>query len=193
MKRLNANNNQPYLADQSVPLENLLDLNELVEPGRYILHPTGGFHVFRKVNYALSKYFLKEFPWIEDTQQPKRKGCKTRYHEGKRRASILAPSNGTQYAMLKIDVVDIDDSGEENILRRARPMHRIVAAAYCHNDDFNKLPITNHINFDKQDYRICNLEWSNYEQNAVGSYKNKSITSIYNTYMENNSQVKDKF
>ena len=186
MKRLNANNNQPYLADQSVPLENILDLDELVEPGRYILHPTGGSHVFRKVNHVLPKYLLKEFPWIEDTQEPKRHG-KTRYHDGKRRASILAPNNGTQYAMLKIDVKDVED------LRRARPMHRIVAAAYCHNPDFNKFPITNHINFDKQDYRICNLEWSTYEKNAVGCYKNKSITSIYNNYMEAHSQIKHKF
>ena len=190
MKRLNANNNQPYLADQSVPLENLLDFDELVEPGRYILHPTGGSHVFRKVNHALPKYLLKEFPWIEDTQEPKKMGNKTRYNDGKRRGSILAPNNATQYAMFKFA---IKDKGRDITYRKARPMHRIVAAAYCHNPDINKFPITNHINFDKQDYRICNLEWSTYEKNSVGSYKNKSINSIYNTYLENNSQVKHKF
>ncbi len=45
-------------------------------------------------------------------------------------------------------------------------LHRLVAAAFCPNDDpVNKTQV-NHINENKQDNRACNLEWVTPKQNT---------------------------
>ena len=47
-------------------------------------------------------------------------------------------------------------------------VHRLVAEAFIPNKD--NLPEVNHINLDKRDNRVCNLEWASAEQNRQHYY-----------------------
>jgi len=51
--------------------------------------------------------------------------------------------------------------------RLSKSFHRLVAEAFIPNPD--NLPVVNHINKNRVDFRIENLEWVSFEGNAEGS------------------------
>ena len=60
-----------------------------------------------------------------------------------------------------------DESGHDHKKR----VHRLVAEAFIPNSD--NLPEANHLNFDKQDNRVGNLEWCTDEQNREHFWNNR--------------------
>jgi hypothetical protein len=56
-----------------------------------------------------------------------------------------------------------------NKIRKDQSIHRLVAIAYIPNPD--KLQYVNHINGDKLDNRVENLEWCTASENAIHSYQ----------------------
>lgn len=54
----------------------------------------------------------------------------------------------------------------DKISNRNQRVHRLVALTWIPNIDFVNRPIVNHINGDRSDNRIVNLEWCSYEYNA---------------------------
>ena len=57
----------------------------------------------------------------------------------------------------------------KNKTKKLVKIHRIVAEAFIPNP--LKLPEVNHINGDKSDNRVCNLEWVTRQENIVHSYR----------------------
>lgn len=51
--------------------------------------------------------------------------------------------------------------------KRSFLKHRLVALAWVKNDDFFSKPIVNHIDGNKKNYRVGNLEWVSYSQNSL--------------------------
>jgi|DEB0MinimDraft_10_1074344.scaffolds.fasta_scaffold132279_2 hypothetical protein len=47
-------------------------------------------------------------------------------------------------------------------------LHRLVCEAFIVNKDPKKFSVVNHINKDRLDYRVDNLEWSNQSSNTTG-------------------------
>ena len=58
----------------------------------------------------------------------------------------------------------ISDDGHDKHLK----VHRLVAMAFIPNPE--KLRTVNHLNFDKTDNRMVNLEWASYSENIQHSY-----------------------
>ena len=56
-------------------------------------------------------------------------------------------------------------------------LHRIAAEAFIINDDIEKKLIVDHINGDRLDYRIGNLKWSTYSENAKGVKRERNGVS----------------
>ena len=63
-----------------------------------------------------------------------------------------------------------DDSGK----RGNRMVHRLIASAFIPN--LKNLPTVNHIDGNKQNNNIENLEWSSYSDNNLHAYKNSLKT-----------------
>lgn len=51
--------------------------------------------------------------------------------------------------------------------KRSFVKHRLVALAWIKNDDFFTRPIVNHIDGNKSNYRVSNLEWVSYSENSL--------------------------
>lgn len=54
-------------------------------------------------------------------------------------------------------------------LRRTRPIHRLLAEAFLPN--LEDKPEVNHINGDKLDNRLENLEWVTHQENIIHAYR----------------------
>lgn len=90
--------------------------------------------------------------------------------KGLRKNIILSPSNGEYKKVI------LCNKGE----RITKPIHRLVAEAFLDNP-YNKSQV-NHINGDKLDNRLDNLEWVTQSENTVHAYKmklNKPFKAIY--------------
>lgn len=57
--------------------------------------------------------------------------------------------------------------------RKSRPIHRLVAEAFIPNP--LNLPVVNHINGDKLDNRVENLEWVTYQENTRAFFKDNTV------------------
>ena len=85
----------------------------------------------------------------------------------------------------KINAQSITNSGYYQITINGRtyPVHRIIASQFIPNEDPDNLTDVNHINHNKLDNRISNLEWISHAQNlshrkAFKKQKSEYITTI---------------
>lgn len=75
---------------------------------------------------------------------------------------IMSPtSNGKGYLIVSLKM---------NGKRRNGYIHRMVAEAFIENP--NNLPVVNHIDYDKTNNRVSNLEWCTQKENIVHSIPN---------------------
>lgn len=93
---------------------------------------------------------------------------------------VLTPrNNGKGY----LTVILYEGSNKKNFR-----IHRLVAEYFIPNP--LKLNTVNHINFDKSDNKVMNLEWASVRENNCHRFKDKPIKSMYIGVTFNNSTNK---
>lgn len=66
-----------------------------------------------------------------------------------------------------VNIYDPDRGFFKNVF-----IHRLVALAWCYNDDYVSKPIVNHKDGNKQNFRYFNLEWCSYQENSQHAIDN---------------------
>jgi len=115
-----------------------------IPEGKFILYKTGGKNQWRPD-------LGKVFPYIKNTE----------------RNSVVKPYVNKSYIFINLGRNQKSEK-RQNILAS---MHRLVCEAFIVNKDPEKYDVVNHINKDRLDYRIDNLEWSNQSSNTTGLFK----------------------
>lgn len=132
-------------------------------------------------NYAVSNYGrVKNLPYTYTYPNGKHKHYKEKI---KKTCETGKRSNGMQgYLCTRL----FDDDGNS----RAELVHRLVAKAFIPNP--NNYPTVNHINGNKHDNRVDNLEWSSYSNNNQHAYASglKTDNAIL-LYVDKNRNIID--
>lgn len=104
------------------------------------------------------------------------------------KGKVLKPSNSNGYLR-----VNLKKEGKTN----SRFVHRIVADAFIVN--VNNCPQINHIDGNKENNNINNLEWSSSKDNVIHSHINNLVTKrklskadIFNIFKDKTSGMKNK-
>ena len=133
-----------------------------IEPDKYVIYPTGGYHLFHEEAPTGSIYTQPIWPFITTNSNNK-----------VIRLSIYF-SDSTNYMM-----GSVDDENNKNV---PKMMHVIVAKAYIWNADPEKYYQVSHKKDDKCNYLPDNLEWKTGSGNHTGK-KNKRSSSRREDYL----------
>lgn len=98
---------------------------------------------------------------------------KSLYLKGKRRDKIMSPQANIRYTYLQITL-------RKDGVRKKFPVHRLVAKAFI--PPIPDKPFVNHIDCNKQNNNVENLEWCNNQENIQYSFShgNRKVTKIRN-------------
>jgi len=136
--------------DKGVKLETLPTFEQF-DKDKYWVFETGGYHPLKGLKNVPEMYNKDTWPMVisvtKETQFVKQ-----------------VPYVGTTSHMYPRISLSRKQINKDNI---SRSFHRIVAESFIPNPD--NLPVVNHINKNRLDFRIENLEWVSYEDNAEGS------------------------
>jgi hypothetical protein len=112
-----------------------------IPEGKFILYKTGGKHQWRPD-------LGEVFPYVKNTE----------------RNSVVKPYVNKSYIFINLG--QKQENGKIQSIMAS--MHRTVSEAFIVNKDPKKYDVVNHINGDRLDYRIDNLEWSDQSSNTTG-------------------------
>jgi hypothetical protein len=169
-------NNQFFLFPEleSKPLIKDIDYVDLAELNDYNEHygtKKNKLNQLPKQTYFLYKTggnnpFMKnsenDFPYVKNIKEN----------------SILTPSLSKTYMQL---IIKHNDIGYQI------SMHRHTASAFVVNDNPELKKVVNHINGNRIDYRVHNLEWSTQANNLKGCKKPRGFSKEANIFYEQGS------
>ena len=136
--------------DKGVKLETLPTFEQF-DKNKYWVFETGGYHPLRGLPGVPEMYNKDTWPMVISVTKETQFVKQVPY----------VGSTSHMYPRLSLSRAQINKD------RISRSFHRIVAESFIPNPD--NLPVVNHINKNRLDYRIENLEWVSYEDNAEGS------------------------
>lgn len=83
----------------------------------------------------------------------------------------------TNEVLIKSKIIKLDYYPTVNVINertghnRSVGIHRLVAMAWCPNDDYHNKVIVNHKDGNKGNYLSSNLEWATYSDNAIHAFQ----------------------
>jgi hypothetical protein len=125
---------------QKEAMKRVMDLVKLVPQGKLIAYKTGSYHPNK------DRYPDPIFPYMVNT------------HTGK---EIPIQLTRTHYPSIDITLKDTI-SNRSGVSMQA---HKLFAWCFLYNPDHNLHTVVDHLNGDKQDYSIENLEWVTQNEN----------------------------
>jgi hypothetical protein len=135
---------------KGIKIEALFSYDD-IDKDKYWIFKTGGFHPLKGLLDVPEMYNKDIWPMIISVTK------KTQFIK-------QVPNVGTAGIFYPRISLSRKQIGKDNI---SKSFHRMIAEAFLPNP--NNLPVVNHINKNKLDYRIENLEWVTKEDNAEGS------------------------
>ena len=135
--------------DKGIKLETLPSFQEF-DKDKYWIFETGGYHPLKGLPGVPEMYNKNIWPMLISIT--------------KEIFVKQLPYIGTTSSMYPRISLSRKQINKDNV---SKSYHRLVAEAFIPNPD--NLPVVNHINKNRLDYRIENLEWVTFEDNAEGS------------------------
>lgn len=132
--------------EQKVGFKRTMDLVLLVPKGKLIAYKTGAYHPLR------DKYPDPIFPYLVNT------------YTGK---EVTINTTRSYYPSVDVTLVDTPSTRPKISITA----HKLFAWCFIHNPDQNLNIVVDHINGDKQDYSIKNLEWVTQNENQRRIHK----------------------
>ena len=159
-----------------IKIEDIPEYKDFVKKDTYILYSTGGYHFFKDVPDAKEKYKLPIWPYVEKIKDFKRG------HKGIITPGI--PINKSWYPYFNLEGTERRKSDDRAVTKKVS-IHRLVSFAYVPNSDPITKTMVNHINYDKTDYRIINLNWVSPNENSIGTPRERIKTpeEIYKMFL----------
>lgn len=146
--------NYSYLAQHNIPFDQGVKLESIKEyeqydKDKYWVFETGGVHPLKGLKNVPEMYNKETWPYVLAVTE-------------NRFIKIVPhiPQAGAMYPRVNLS------RKQSNLDPISKDIHRIIANAFVKNP--KNLPVVNHLNKNRIDYRIENLEWTTIKDNAEG-------------------------
>ena len=160
--------------DTGLKLENFIPN---IPNDKYYIFKTGGYHYLSNVDESVDIGIYRDpiWPWVLNTY----------FEKGRKiRSTSLGSLTRSDYPVIRLDKKNRRDTHVK--LSHYSLIHRVVASAFIKNENQILNNLVHHINENKLDYRIENLEWTTNKKNShKGNMGSKiDVNDVYHKVSE---------
>ena len=164
--------------DTGLKLENFIPN---IPNDKYHIFKTGGYHYLSNVDESVDIGIYRDpiWPWVLNTY----------FEKGRKiRSTSLGSLTKSDYPVIRLAKKNQQNNNAAvfKALHHYSLIHRVVALVFIKNEDWILNNLVHHINENKLDYRIENLEWTTNKKNShKGNMGSKiDVNDVYHKVSE---------